>query len=138
MLSDFLGFSINNFGDPATEMPYDLNSREFEVGLDMSLSHMQVNTALPRAGRHSTTCRCAQCHIRYSPSCHLHAGVYATAATMLQYGQVAVLDWFARLWEIDLDEYHGYVTTGTQGGADWGRGQCLACMGCTSSSTLWG
>ncbi|KAK4422366.1 Serine decarboxylase 1 [Sesamum alatum] len=26
--------------------------------------------------------------------------------------EVGVLDWFARLWEIDMDEYWGYVTNG--------------------------
>lgn len=30
--------------------------------------------------------------------------------------QVGVLNWFARLWEIDEDEYYGYITTcGTEG-----------------------
>ncbi|KAJ8432355.1 hypothetical protein Cgig2_014974 [Carnegiea gigantea] len=27
--------------------------------------------------------------------------------------EVAVLDWFARLWEIDMDEYWGYITSGS-------------------------
>jgi len=26
--------------------------------------------------------------------------------------EVSVLDWFAKLWEIEKDEYWGYVTTG--------------------------
>lgn len=30
--------------------------------------------------------------------------------------QVGVLNWFARLWEIDEEEYYGYITTcGTEG-----------------------
>ena len=34
----------------------------------------------------------------------------------MMYTQVAVLNWFARLWEIDEEEYYGYITTcGTEG-----------------------
>jgi hypothetical protein len=75
----------------------------------------------------------------YTPSCYLHVGFWITAADVdactapaindmcvyimlllmlscctVCHCQVAVLDWFARLWEIGVDDYHGYVTTGTQ------------------------
>jgi hypothetical protein len=59
--------------------------------------------------------------------------------------QVGVLNWFARLWDIDEDEYWGYITNcGTEGnlhGILVGRenlpdGECIA-AGCGAVWTMW-
>ena len=80
-------FSINNLGDPFIESNYGVHSREFEV------SHPACMCALVSEG--SWTSR---------------------ESELFDIMQVGVLQWFARLWEIDQDDYWGYITNcGTEG-----------------------
>ena len=41
---------------------------------------------------------------------------YEKCGDLLSYKQIGVLHWFARLWEIEQDQYWGYITNcGTEG-----------------------
>ncbi len=79
-------FSINNLGDPFIESNYGVHSREFEVRAEY---HNNANTA------------------------QLASSVRILIFVDLQIG---VLQWFAKLWEIDSEDYWGYITNcGTEG-----------------------
>lgn len=91
-LERLVKYSINNLGDPFIESNYGVHSREFEVSREAaclgSIAGPQVS---PSPVRRPLS----------SPSRAL---------------QVGVLNWFARLWEIDEEDYYGYITTcGTEG-----------------------
>ena len=80
-------FSINNLGDPFIESNYGVHSREFEV-----------RTTSKKHTQHSM--------MQLSISSYLSFAV----------AQIGVLQWFAKLWEIDSEDFWGYITNcGTEG-----------------------
>jgi len=79
-------FSINNLGDPFIESNYGVHSREFEVRPE-----------------YRNTANTAQ--------------LASTGSILISVDlQIGVLQWFAKLWEIDSEDYWGYITNcGTEG-----------------------
>ena len=108
-LEKLVKFSINNLGDPFIESNYGVHSREFEVSHGWFCPNAVLG--MKRIIGRASNFRCPLPLRSILPSLHTSDLSFLPCTP-----QVGVLNWFAKLWEIDAEEYWGYITTcGTEG-----------------------
>ena len=94
-LNNFMRYSINNLGDPFEPSNYGVHSRQFEV------VHRQLHFFA---------------ELRSTPTVIPARNLIDSGSSSIPTPEVAVIDFFAKLWKIDQGDYWGYVTTcGTEG-----------------------
>ena len=104
-------FSINNLGDPFIESNYGVHSREFEVRRrKLLVVHAAHVLWLRQDDAHNFHCTAYRQNWVHTHSMLSHLPVADDGV------QIGVLNWFAKLWEIESEDMWGYVTNcGTEG-----------------------